>query len=233
MNAPALLAGLKMASARLRAPRTVITFVVALAATLLVASLERAASPVGAADRSLASVFRFVVPLSAVVLSGLATGPINLRESAWAASRFGHTRGGVAVGIVLASVAASVALSLLVALVAVIASRAGADAGRAALSLLSDILTTSWIAVLAGSAYASWLGLAATFGARGGGRVAFLVVDFVLGGAGVAGVVLPRGGITHLIGGEAPFGLPQAASSLVVPLCAVICVALGSFRCRD
>lgn len=233
MNAAAVAAGSKMALARLKDTRTVVTFVVALVAVIVIALVERRASSAGAADRTLAAVFRFIVPLSVIVLSGTATGSMSLRESAWPASRFGHPRSSVALGILLTTAAASILLSVVVSIVALVASRAGADPGRAALPLPSDLLTTGWIAVLAGAAYAAWLGLGATFGKKGGGRVWFLVVDFFLGGAGAAGVVLPRGGITHLIGGEAPFGLPQEASSAIVPAVAIVCLALGSLRSRD
>ncbi len=233
MSTAAVLAGLKMALARLKVARTLVTFVVAVAAVLVIAVVERAASSAGAADRSLAAVFRFIVPLSVIVLIGTATGGLNLREAAWPASRFGHPRSNVALGIVLASAAVGVVLSVVVALAALLASRAGAEAGRAALPLATDLLTTAWIAVLAGGAYAAWLGFGATFGKKGGGRLWFLAVDFFLGGAGTAGLVLPRGGITHLIGGEAPFGLSQAASSAIVPAVAIVCLVLGSLRCRD
>src|SRR5262245_7179692 len=118
MMVPAALAGMKVAFARLRSVRTLVTCIVGLAVVLLVALLERNVSPVGAADRALASAFRFVVPLTTIVLSGFATGPINLRESAWSASRFGHARSGVGVGIVIASMIAAAVFALVVALVA-------------------------------------------------------------------------------------------------------------------
>ncbi|NUO49580.1 MAG: hypothetical protein HOV80_12055 [Polyangiaceae bacterium] len=233
MTVPAVLAGAKMALSRLMRVRTVVTFVVAIVAVLVIAIIERAATSAGAADRTLAAVFRFIIPISVVVLSGTVTGSMNLRESAWPASRFGHPRSSVALGIVLTSAVAAIALAVVASLVALVAARAGVEPARAALPFASDLLTTGWIAILAGGAYAAFLGLGATFGKKGGGRLAFLLVDFFLGGAGTAGVILPRGGITHLIGGEAPFGLPQAASSAIVPAVAILCLALGSLRCRD
>ncbi len=233
MNASSVLAGLRMGAVRLAGTRAIVALVVALGVTVLAAALERSASTVGAADRSLAVVFRFVVPISAIVLSGLATGTANLRDAAWAASRFGHPRAGVGVGIVLSSLFATAALSLLLAVVALLVARVGAEAGRSALSLPSDLFTSSWIAVLAGASYAAWFGLAATFGARGGWRVGFLLVDLFLGGVGAAGAVLPRGSVTHLIGGESPLDLPQAATSAILVALTLLCLALGSFRCRD
>ena len=74
----------------------------ALAATLVVAVLERHAGVVGAADRTLVGLFRLVVPISCFAFLQLAIGMQNLREAAWPVARYGHHRGLVALGVVLA-----------------------------------------------------------------------------------------------------------------------------------
>jgi len=96
-----------------------------------------------------------------------------------------------------------------------------------------DLTVSSGVALLAGASYAAWFGVAATLGARGGGRLGFLIVDFVLGGVGGAGVVLPRGGVFHLLGGEAPLDLPQRATSAILIGMTLVCLALGFVRSRD
>lgn len=233
MSGTGLLAALRMGFARIIGARAAVAAVAALGVVVLVSVLERSASQVGAADRALATTFRFVVPLVAVVLSGLSTGVASLREAAWPASRFGHPRGMVGLGIVIAATVVTAALSLGLALVALAVTRLGANAGAAALPFARDLLTTSWIALLGGGAYGAWLGLGAGFGAQGGGRLAFLGVDFLLGGLSAAGVVLPRGLLRHLLGGAAPLDLPQAASSAILLVTTACCLALCFARSRD
>ena len=233
MSAGAVLAGLRIAAARLRGGLALATLLVSVAVALLIAALERGATPVGAADRALTAVFRFVVPIAAVVLSGQSTGLNSLERSAWPASRYGHARAAVGLGVVAAAALATAALSVVVALVALLAARAGADAGAAALPLSRDVVTTSWIALASGAAYSAWLGVAATWGRRGSGRLVFLGADLVVGGLSGAGAVFPRGLTSHLLGGEAPLGLPQAASSAILVATTGLCLALVVVRCRD
>jgi hypothetical protein len=222
-----------MAFARVLGARGLVAMAVALAAVVLASVLERSASQVGAADRALATTFRFVVPLTALALSSLSTGLASLRDAAWPAGRFGHPRGSVGVGIVVAATLLTAAFSLASALVALALTRIGANAGAGALPLARDLLTTSWIALLGGGAYGAWLGLGASFGAQGGGRLGVIGIDFVLGSLSATGAVLPRGLVRHLLGGDAPLDMPQAASSAILLATTVICLALCFARSRD
>jgi hypothetical protein len=222
-----------MGQAKLAGRPLALAAFVSVALALLVAAVERAASPPGAADRALGAVFRFVVPLAAAALSGLAIGKVNLRDAAWPAARFGHARAPVAAAIVGASLIASALVSLVAALAALLVARVGASAGSWAMPLGHDVLTTSWIALLVGASYAAWLGLGAAFGKAGGGRVAVLVIDFVLGDVGTVGAVLPRGGATSLLGFTPPVDMPQWASSLSLAATTVACLALAAWWARD
>ncbi|MBL9021480.1 MAG: hypothetical protein JNL21_04740 [Myxococcales bacterium] len=233
MSPAAVLAGLRIGAARLTRGRALAAALTSIAVTIVIAVIERGSTPVGAADRALATVFRLVVPLCAVALSGQSTGLVSLRDAAWPASRFGHPRASVGLGLALAATIATALLSLLTAILALLATRIGAEAGRAALPLARDLMTTSWIAVLAGAAYAAWVGLGATWGRRGGGRLVVLAVDLVAGGLSGAGAVLPRGLTRHLLGGEAPLELPQAASSAILLGTTLACLGLVTLRTRD
>lgn len=232
MSLAGVVAGARLGAARIGG-RALATLGGSLAVVAVIAVLERSASQVGAADRALATTFRFVVPVAALTLSGASTGLASLRDSAWPAARFGHPRGEIGLGLVLAATLATAVLSLLAALLALGISRLGANAGPSALPLARDLLTTTWIALLAGVAYGAWLGLAASFGSKGGGRLGFLAADLVLGALGAAGAVMPRGLTRHLLGGEAPLDLPQAASSAILLVTTLACLALCFVRSRD
>lgn len=225
-------AGVQMAVTRLRSRSSIGIGVATLLAVVVIAFVERREGAAGASDRSLAAVFRFVIPLLAFALSQLPIGTRNLRDAVWPAARYGAHRGFVAVGHVLAGASAAAMASLITVVLVVLVARAGAGTVPGEMTLASDLLTTAWIAPLVAIAYATWFGLGATFGRSGGGRGIVLLADFVVGSLGLFGVLLPRGSAYNLIGLAAPLDVPQRAVSGVLVVVSIVCLALGALRCR-
>ncbi len=230
---PALVAGASIGLARVRGKRALLVLVATLGSALAVAAIERGVQRYGAGDRALTSTFRWIIPLSTAAWSALLLGGQNLRDAAWPASRFGLSRAGVAAGCALALALVAAASAWVASTGALLLARLGAPSAAGTLPIGSDLLTTAWISLLAGAAYAAWLSLGATFGRRGGGRLVILIADFVVGSAGPVGAIFPRGLAGHLIGGDAPLDLPQAASSALLPLVALLCLGLTALRSRD
>jgi hypothetical protein len=100
--------------------------------------------------------------------------------------------------------------------------------------LAGDAITSAWVAALAAAAYTSWFALGATFGRRGGGRWAPLLLDFVMGGStGLAGALLPRANAASLLGGAAPLGMTQASSSVILAGSVMVLAGIAALRCRE
>jgi hypothetical protein len=96
-----------------------------------------------------------------------------------------------------------------------------------------DALASAYAGSLAGAAYAAWFSLGASFGRRGGGRAAALVVDWLLDGmGGVASLGCPRAHVRNLFGGPPPLGLSERASAVALVLLTIICVLLAILRVR-
>lgn len=217
--------GFVLARDKLLGPRARFTALLALALVASAAWIERRVTSAGAVDRALAATFSLVVPLAAFALAAEATGRARLDEAAWPLSRYGLARRDVALGTIAAAALASAALSALLAIVAVLLA-GGSTAG--------DALTSSWIAALTAAAYTSWFSLGATFGRRGGGRFLPLLADFAIGGtSGVAGALLPRANAASLLGGTAPLHMPQASSSVILALSALVIGGVAALRCRE
>jgi hypothetical protein len=85
---------------------------------------------------------------------------------------------------------------------------------------------------LGGAAYAAFFGLGASFGARGGGRAAALVLDFLFGGGTTIALVTPRAHLRSLLGGTAPAEVSQRASSAVLVALTLVFAAIAIRRAR-
>lgn len=230
---PSLRAGVKMGLTRVSRRTTVFVALATFLATVVIAFVERRESAHGAADRTLAALFRIILPLAAFSLSQLAIGAKNLRDTVWPAARFGMHRGLVAVGHIVAGGLVSGVVALVCAVTGVAIARVGRAPTAHEMSIASDLLASAWIAPLVAFAYASWSGLGSTFGKLGGGRGVVLAMDFILGSAGFLGVIFPRGSAYNLIGLEAPLDLPQRAASGILLLVIVVTSALTALRCRS
>jgi hypothetical protein len=221
--------GFSITAARLLRRPAALATVLGAALVVTAAIIERRVTVVGAVDRTLAATFNLVVPLLALAVASEAAGRDNLREAVWPLARFGVARRDVALGVVAATALASAALAAPLAVLAVLASTGPGNPPAAA-----DALTAAWIGALTAAAYAGWLALAGTFGKRGGGRVALITADFLLGGgSGLFGALLPRANAASLLGGLAPLGMTQASSSVILAACAVALSLLAAIRCRE
>jgi hypothetical protein len=182
-------------------------FIVALAA--LAALAERQSAWFGATGRALTGiVFGLLIPISLLATSTRVLLPMRLADSASLFARFGASRRVVAFGLVAASMCAAALLAALAGAVTALIAHDPTAPPRA-----FDALTTGWIGLLTGSAYAGLFAFGATFGARGGGRYWAIALDFVLGRAGGMGaLVAPVAHAENLLGGAPPLMLSQSAS---------------------
>ena len=226
MSAAGFLAGFGSGRRRAHSPRALFISGFALALAALVALAERRVESFGAASRSLLGiVFGLLVPVALVATSGQVSFPLRLATSASFFARFGASRRAVALGMVVASMAtAAVLAAAMGAVTAVIAHDPSAP------PVASDALTTAWIGLLTGAAYAALFALGSTFGARGGGRYWALALDFLLGSGGATAVVMPRGHAQNLLGGAPPLMLSQPASAAALLAIAAVMTLLALAR---
>lgn len=227
-----LQAGLVMGLSKLRSRAALITIVLAFVGTIVLSLLERSFAAPGAADRVVGTTFRLILPLTLFALSGAAVGLRNLRDDAWALARFGHARALVVLGhtAALALVSALVAVALVVLGIAI--TRVGVASVAGAPSLAADLLTTSWIAALAGLAYASWFSLGATLGRLGGGRAFVLTADFFIGPLGALGFLFPKGAVYNLAGLTPPAPIDQPTASVLLAALTIVVTGLLALRSR-
>jgi hypothetical protein len=225
----ALRIGFVMGLRRLARRATGLNALLALALAISGALVERAAGKAGAADRALDGTFGLLLPLMTFAVVAELTGRNNLRQAAWSAAKFGVARRDVALGMLAPGLLVSAALAIVLAMVSV----AFAASGQVPLSV-RDLLISAWIAALTASAYVGWFAFGSTFFSRGGGRWVALIADFVIGGSlGLAGAILPRANAHSLLGGAAPLGLAQPASTGILLASAVALCSLAAIRCRD
>jgi len=193
---------------------------------LFVALMGWADAGAGAAatDRTLTgATFGIAIPLGALALLGRVAPGVRLDESVLPLSRRGADRRGAALGLLAAVSLVAAIIGTILALVAVLATRGPTDPRFA-----SDLVASAWIGGLGGAIYAWWLGFGASFGARGGGRWALLLLDATLGmGTGALALPWPRAHLRNLLGAEAVLGLPQWAAAPWLGALLLLC-ALGA-----
>lgn len=218
--------GFGMARRRLLNRRVALLAFLGLALAIVAALVERHVTPVGAADRALLSTFRLVIPLVSFAIVTEASARSRLSEAAWPAARFGAGPREVALGVIAGALVASVCVS------AVFAASTALFAGSSSsVPVARDAFTSAWIGAAAASAYVGWFALGSTFQRRGRARLWPLLADLVLGGStGLAGALLPRGNAINLLGGPAPLGLSQAASTFALLASAVLLSVIAASR---
>ncbi len=196
-----------------RSPRTLLAIGTWYAVGVALALTARAHGSSQAANHVLIGAFgAFLLPLLAYTLVGGALGTRSLSASGAPLVAFGPSPFRVAgVSLAVAMLATALASAALAVGLALLAHGTGdPPLGR-------DVIATAYVGSLGGAAYASFLSLGASFGRRGGGRAVFLVVDWLLGGAGgVLSPVCPRAHVSNLLGGAAPLDLPERASSVAL-----------------
>jgi hypothetical protein len=179
-----------------------------------------------AADHLLIGVFGgYALPLLAFALVGATLGSRSLAAAGAPLTAFGASPVRVAtVSVFVAIVATALASAVVAVGVAILAHGPGdPPLGR-------DALASAYAGSLGGAAYASSFSLGATFGKRGGGRAAFLVIDWFLGGVDGLSLPLPRGHVRNLLGGAAPLEWSQRASAVALAVLAVAYAGAAVFR---
>jgi len=217
----------RVATRRLLKPGSIVGISLALLAVVMVSLLQRRATPHLAADRALTGVvFGFALPLLAYGTVARVLDGSRVDAAVAELARHGASRRSAATGFAAVLVVALAAMGAVLAAVCVIVTRAPADP-----RLFSDLVTSSWIGVLAGTAYAGSFLVASTVGAKGGGRFWLLVLDWVLG-AGTTAVALPwpRGHVRNLLGAEPVMTMPQWSASVALVLLTLACMALTFWR---
>jgi hypothetical protein len=192
---------------------------------LLAIGLAVTAKRTGAAhgaDRALLEGYAaFALPLLSYALVGAALGGRSMGGSIAPVVAFGAAPARAATATLVVSCAAcAVAASLLAAAVAAIAHGTGDP------PLLRDAATSAYAGGLGGLAYAGWLSLGASFGRKGGGRVALLLVDFLAtGDDGAFAMLTPRAHVRSLLGGAEVMDLTGRASGCLLVTIAIGCAA--------
>ncbi|MBK7584910.1 MAG: hypothetical protein IPI67_32560 [Myxococcales bacterium] len=225
----ALLAGARLVRLRLWGLASFAGVCAALVCVALGALYERRTGSLVATDRALTGVaLGLVLPLLAHGAVSRALGGAAFQAALTDLARHGANRRTSAAGVMSALAFALGLAGALIAALAVFVTRAPADP-----QLVRDLATSSWIGALAGAAYATWFCLGATFGKRGGGRGAFLVLDWIVGaGAGAGALFWPRGHVRNLLGAEPVLGMPEWSATLALSSLAVIYSLLTLWRLR-
>lgn len=197
-------------------------------ALILAVTARHAGSAHGADHVLLDGYASFALPLLAFAVVGGALGARSIGASTASMVAFGASPfRAAAAGVLVGGAACAATGALLAAGVAAIAH------GSADPPALRDALASAYAGGLGGLGYASWFALGAGFGRRGGGRVALLLVDFVVSGDdGVLGLVTPRAHVRSLLGGPLVMDLPGRASAAALVAMAVVYGLLAVRRAR-
>ena len=219
-------AGALLAWSRIRDRTTLVLLLCGVVCTALVALVERNSEPYYASDRALVGgAFGLILPLVAYLLLERATLGRRLDQSLDELARHGADRRALGLGLVATAAASLAGFALLIAALSVWLSRGARDP-----LLGHDLLSTLWIAALAGAAYAAWFSLASLYGKRGRRGVAWLG-DFLLGsGASMLAAPFPRGHVRNLLGGQPVLDLAQLTSAAVLVTLIILYLSLGAAR---
>jgi hypothetical protein len=196
---------------------------------LVFAVVAHARGAAHGADHALIDAYGgLALPLLCYVIVGATVASRSLRASTAPLVAFGaRPIRAAAAAIAVAAIGCALVAASVAAAVAIVAHGI-ADPPR-----LHDALASAYAGALGGVAYAAWFSLGASFGRRGGGRGALLVLDWILGAAGGAGsLVTPRAHVRNLLGGVPPMNLTQVASAASLAVLAVACALVALRRTR-
>jgi hypothetical protein len=210
-------------------PRVWITVVAWVALALSFALTARAQGAVHGADHALIETFgALVLPLLAYVIVGGVVASQSLRVSVAPLVAFGGSPARAAAAAIAVAAAASAVVGALVAAGVAVVAHGVSDPPA-----MRDALLSAYAGAVGGAAYAAWFSLGATFGRRGGGRTALLVLDWILGmTSGAAALATPRGHVRNLLGGVPPMDLSQRASVATLAGLALVCALVAMRRAR-
>ena len=224
MNAVSI--ALQHSAHRLKKPSVVAGVLAGLGFAVVVALLERRTGP-GAADRSLTgAAFGLVLPLVAWCVVQKSCLGTRLELAFADLARHGADRRWLALGQLVAAAVVCAGVGVCLGGFGVLAARGTKDP-----IILTDMWASVSVGALAGAAYACWFTLGSAFGKQGGGRTAFLGLDWFFGStASALALAFPRGHIQNLLGASAPLGASQAASGVWLIMLSFSCVALAIYR---
>jgi hypothetical protein len=168
------------------------------------------------------------LPLLCFAVAGAVLEGGALQRATRALTSFGALPARVALATIAVAVVACALLSAVAgAGVAIVAHGPGDP------PLAHDAAATAWVATLGGAAYGALFCFGSSYGKRGGGRVAALVLDWMLGaGTGTLASFTPRAHVRSLLGGESVLLLPGRASERTLVLLAVVFTLLAARRAR-
>ena len=233
MTARAVLAGANLGIGRALAPRLLLAMLAAFVVTVLLALAEKRASLPDAATRALlGAAFGLVIPVFALFSTGVVLAGARLDDATTPLALLGAPRKAAALGLSFSVAAESALAASIIALLTTLVAH-----DPLAPPVVTDMVSAAWIGALTACAYSGLFTFGSTWGARGGGRAALFMADWVLGGANSLGnVILPRAHTQNLLGGEPPFlfshGLSQGASALVLGAIACALTLAAVARCR-
>jgi hypothetical protein len=221
--------GVRLPLARLtRTPRGWIP-VLAWAALAVVSAIVLHRTGTSATGGALEIIFgQLALPFIAFAIVGAVLGGDGLTRSIRPLVAFGASPARVALAAIgVAVVASAVVAGVLGAVIAVVSH------GASDPPVARDALTSAWVAGLGAASYAALFAAGASFGKRGGGRLAALVVDLVLGsGTGAAALLAPRAHVRSLLGGDGVMGLPGRGSAVVLIVLTGVFVGVAVGRSR-
>jgi len=169
-----------------------------------------------------------IVPLLAYVIAGGVIGARSLSSAVGPLAAFGAPPARAAAAAIAVAIAVCAVAAAAVAAVVVLLAHGAGDP-----PLARDLLSTTYAGAMGAGAYGAWFVAGASFGRRGGGRAALLVVDWLAGGSdGLAALVTPRGHLRNLLGGAPPMGLPERASAVALVLLGAAYALLAVRRAR-
>ena len=197
--------GWLLGARRLTHPLTLVSGAALLLLLLLLIALERQVSVLAAADRVLfGPAFGLLLPLVGFLTLERLTERQRLDEAVAALARHGADRRLALLGLFTAAAVALCLMGALLGAFGVMLARGVADPAMPA-----DAAVSAAIGAGGGIAYAAWFSLGSSFGARGGGRVWALGLDWMFGiGSTAIAVPWPRAHIASLIGASPVLGLP-------------------------
>ncbi len=184
---------------------------------------------VGSVDGALLGVFvPFVLPLVAFAMVGAALGGEGIVAAVRPLARFGASPRASALSTGIVAVLASTISCAAVAVLLVVVAHNAVDP-----PLGRDIALSLYAGALAGAAHGAFFVLGSAMGARGGGRSALLVVNWVLGASpGWISALVPFAHSRSLLGGTPCVTLSESASAWCLGAIVVVSLTLASLRVR-
>lgn len=166
------------------------------------------------------------LPLVVFGVTGVVLGGRGLPEAVRPLVGFGaRARDAALATLTTAAAASALAGGLVGALVCAIGH------GPSDPPLAWDMLQSAGITALGGAAYAALFAFGSTF-ARGAGRGVVLGIDFLMGGSGTGALLLPRGHVRSLLGGDAVLELSGRVSTGALVVIALAFAGLAVLRSR-